>query len=211
MPSLPRPLTPLEARIVGVLVEKERTVPDSYPLSLNALVLGCNQKSSRSPTMEAAEVDVQAALDELRAMSLVVESSGGRVMRYAHNLPRVLAIPTEAAALVATLMLRGPQTPGELRINAERLHRFADLSSLEAYLAELAERRDGALVVELRRAPGARESRWTHLLCGAPAAEAAPAPTSGVPAPADDRIAALEARVAALEERLADLGSRTAT
>ena len=171
-----------------MLVEKERTVPDSYPLSLNALVLGCNQKTSRSPTMEAAEADVQAALDELRAMSLVVESSGGRVMRYAHNLPRVLAIPTESAALVATLMLRGPQTPGELRINAERLHRFADLCSLEAYLAELAARAAGALVVELPRAGGARENRWMHLLCGEPdlresrrGAERARASTTGSP------------------------------
>ena len=208
MPSLPRPLTALEARVVGVLVEKERTVPDSYPLSLNALCTGCNQKTSRSPLMDASEAEVRVALDDLRALSLVVETSGGRVMRYAHNLPRVLGIPTESAALVATLMLRGPQTPGELRINAERLHRFADLGSLEAYLAELAERRDGALVAELRRAPGARESRWTHLLCGAPAADAAPTAATD-PEPAQDRVAGLEARVAALEERLAALEERT--
>ena len=214
MPSLPRPLTALEARVVGVLVEKERTVPDSYPLSLNALVTGCNQKTSRSPLMEASESDVQAALDDLRTLSLVVESSGGRVMRYAHNFPRVLGIPVESAALVATLMLRGPQTPGELRINAERLHRFADIGSLEAYLAELAERRDGPLVVELKRAPGARESRWTHLICGAPAADtaqaadAAPAPAAATTA-THDRYAELEARIAALEARVAALeGSR---
>ena len=143
MPTALRPLTPIEARVLGVLVEKERTVPDAYPLSLNALVAGCNQKTSRSPPMELAEADVQRALDELRPLSLVVESSGGRVMRYAHNLPRVLGIPTESAAIVATLMLRGPQTPGELRINCERLHRFADISSLEAYLAELAARPAG--------------------------------------------------------------------
>ncbi|MEO8487611.1 MAG: YceH family protein [Betaproteobacteria bacterium] len=203
-----RPLTALEARVLGVLVEKERTVPDSYPLSLNALLSGCNQKTSRAPLMEASDTDVQAVLDELRALSLVVETSGGRVMRYAHNLPRVLSIPTEAAALVATLMLRGPQTPGELRINAERLHRFADLSSLEAYLAELAARKPGALVVELPRASGAREHRWMHLLSGAPSsADMAPV---AAPSPSHDRLSELEARVARLEERLdaLDAGER---
>ena len=208
MPAALRPLTPTEARVLGVLVEKERAVPDTYPLSLNALVAGCNQKTSRSPLMELAEADVQRALDELRALSLVVESSGGRVMRYAHNLPRVLGVPTESAAIVATLMLRGPQTPGELRINAERLHRFADISSLEAYLAELASRPAGALVAELPRAPGARESRWAHLLGGAPAR--AEADEDGAARPTltcgdDERLAALEARVARLEEALVAL------
>jgi len=208
MATLPRQLSALEARVVGVLVEKERTVPDTYPLSLNALVAGCNQKTSRAPLMEASDADVQAALDELRALSLVVETSGGRVMRYSHNLPRVLAIPSESAALVATLMLRGPQTPGELRINAERLHRFADISSLEAYLAELAARPAGALVVELPRASGARENRWMHLLSGEPVDTPAHAHAHARavdPAPAHDRIAALEARIARLEARIAAL------
>ena len=204
MPAPLRPLTALEARVLGVLVEKERTVPDSYPLSLNALVAGCNQKTSRAPLMEVGDAEVQAALDELRGLSLVVESSGGRVMRYAHNLPRVLGVPTEAAALVATLMLRGPQTPGELRINAERLHRFADLSSLEAYLAELAARSAGALVVELSRAPGARENRWMHLLCGPPAPGDA-MPAAIAPIAGADRLAALEARVEELERDVREL------
>jgi uncharacterized protein len=202
MPTPLRALTPLEARVLGVLVEKERTVPDTYPLSLNAIVAGSSQKTSRAPLMEIGEADAQAALDELRALSLVVESSGGRVMRYAHNLPRALAIPSESAAIVATLMLRGPQTPGELRINTERLHRFADISSLEAYLAELAARPAGALVAELPRAPGSRENRWTHLLCGAPAIAAA-APASIAAPHEDDRLAALEARVERLERALA--------
>jgi uncharacterized protein YceH (UPF0502 family) len=208
MPTPLRPLSPLEARILGVLVEKERTVPDSYPLSLNALVAGCNQKTSRAPLMEVADAEARAALDDLRALSLVVESSGGRVMRPAHNLPRVLGVPTEAAALLATLMLRGAQTPGELRINTERLHRFADISSLEAYLAELAERSAGALVVELPRASGARENRWMHLLCGAPTASATEddpsSSRSSLTCGDDDRLAALEARVARLEALLAD-------
>lgn len=210
---LPRPLSVHETRVLGVLVEKEKTVPDSYPLSLNAIVLGANQKTSRAPLLELSERDAQEALDALRPLSLVVESSGSRVMRYAHNLPRVLGIPTEAAALVATLMLRGPQTPGELRTNAERLHRFADLSSLEAYLAELRDRPAGALVVELARAPGARETRWMHLLgdpddnAFVPVSASATAPVSAATVVADDaRFAALEARVAALEARLAELG-----
>jgi len=208
MPSLPRPLSALEARVVGVLVEKERTVPDTYPLSLNALVSGCNQKTSRAPMMDASDADVRAALDELRALSLVVESSGGRVMRYAHNLPRVLGVPAESAALVATLMLRGAQTPGELRINVERLHRFADLGSLEAYLAELAARPAGALVVELARAPGARESRWMHLLCGEPPAVERMMTTATAAEPRNDRLAELEARIARLEARVAALDGR---
>jgi len=208
MPNALRPLTPLEARVLGVLVEKERTVPDTYPLSLNALVAGCNQKTSRSPLMDVSESDAKQALDELRSLSLVVESSGGRVMRYAHNLPRVLAIPTESAAIVATLMLRGPQTPGELRINTERLHRFADISSLEAYLAELAARPAGALVAEMPRSPGARENRWAHLLCGAPApmpVDEGHVPSPGVTCGDEDRVAALEARIARLEDAIAAL------
>ena len=208
MATLPRQLSALEARVVGVLVEKERTVPDTYPLSLNALVAGCNQKTSRSPMMDASDADVRAALDDLRALSLVVESSGGRVMRYAHNLPRVLGVPTESAALVATLMLRGPQTPGELRINVERLHRFADLGSLEAYLAELAARPAGALVVELSRAPGARENRWMHLLCGEPPAVERMTTTATAAEPRNDRLAELEARIARLEARVAALDGR---
>jgi uncharacterized protein YceH (UPF0502 family) len=176
--SLP-PLTLLETRVLGVLVEKQKTVPDTYPLTLNALVAGCTQKTSRDPVIEATDGQVQEAIDHLRTLSLVVETSGGRVMRYAQNIARVLAVPTESVALLATLMLRGPQTPAEIRQNAERLHRFADVSSVEAYLAELSGRRDGALVVELARAPGARETRWMHLLSGEPALERAPPPSMG--------------------------------
>jgi uncharacterized protein len=166
----PRPLSPLtelEARVLAVLVEKQHTVPDTYPLSLNAVVAGCNQKTSRDPVIQASESGVQGALDSLRHRSLVIESSGGRVMRYAQNAKRVLEVPSEAVALLATLMLRGPQTAGELRINCERLHRFSDISAVEGYLNELAERPAGALVAELPRQPGSRENRWAHLLCGA--------------------------------------------
>ena len=160
-----RSLTPLEARIVAVLLEKQHTVPDSYPLSLNALLMGCNQKTAREPVMNLSEAEVLGALDELRDLSLVVEVSGSRVARYEHNLQRVLGVPSQSAALLAVLMLRGPQTAAELRQNSERLHRFADISSVEAFLAELAEA-DPPKVVKLQRAPGEREARWAHLLCG---------------------------------------------
>ena len=168
-------LSLLETRVLGVLVEKRHTVPDTYPLTLNALVSGCNQKTSRDPVIEASEAEVQAVVDHLRQLALVVESSGGRVMRYAENAGRVLGIPSESVALVATLLLRGPQTPAEIRQNCERLHRFADVSSVEAYLAELASRSAGPMVVELPRAPGARENRWAHLLSGPPVVRAAEA------------------------------------
>jgi hypothetical protein len=160
-----RALTPLEARVLGVLVEKQATVPDTYPLSLNSLVAGCNQKTARDPVINASESDVLAAIDGLKSQSLVFETSGGRVSKYEHNAARGLNVPGAAAALLAVLMLRGPQTVAELRANAERLHRFADISSVEGFLNELAERYPPRAVL-LARAPGAREQRWAHLLCG---------------------------------------------
>ena len=193
--------------MLGVLVEKQHTVPDAYPLTLNALVSGCNQKSSRDPVIEAAESEVQAALDHLKSLALVVESSGGRAMRYAHNVGKVLAIPPQSVALLAVLFLRGPQTPGELRINSERLHRFGDLLAVEAFLRELNERPAGALVVELPRAPGARETRWSHTVSGEPVV--APAATATAPAPAATptlgEVAALQATVDRLQGEVAAL------
>ena len=171
-------LSPLETRVLGVLVEKERTVADTYPLSLNALTAGCNQKNNRDPLMSASEGEVQATVDRLRPLSLVIESSGSRVMRYSQNVQRVLKVPTEAVALLATLWLRGPQTAAELRSASERLHRFADVSSVEGYLEELATRpteQGGPLVMLMQRRPGSREPRWAHLLSGTPAEEAVPA------------------------------------
>ena len=199
-------LSLLETRVLGVLVEKQHTVPDTYPLTLNALVAGCNQKTSRDPLINATEAEAQATIDRLRALSLIVESSGGRVMRYAHNVERVLGVPSQAVALLATLMLRGPQTVAELRMNSERLHRFADISSVEGFLHELADRPARALVVLLPRQPGARETRWAHLLSGAPAIVSAPA-AAAADAPDDavtvGEIAALKANVAQLQDELA--------
>ena len=196
-------LTLLETRVLGTLVEKQHTVPDTYPLTLNALVSGCNQKTSRSPVMSATESEVQASLDSLKRRNLAIESSGSRVARYAHNVDAVLKVPSQSVAILTVLMLRGPQTPGELRINCERMHRFADLSAVEAFLQELAARPAGALVVQLGRLPGARENRWAHLLSGTPAADAI---LKGKDA--RDEIAGenpLEARVARLESEVAEL------
>jgi uncharacterized protein YceH (UPF0502 family) len=204
------PLSLLEARVLGVLAEKQHTVPDTYPLTLNALTAGCNQKSSRDPVLNASEAEVQVAVDRLKSLALVVESSGGRVMRYAHNIERVLGIPSQAVALLATLMLRGAQTVGELRINCERLHPFADVSAVDGFLHELAERADDPLVAELPRAPGARENRWTHLLSGrenAALPQAVPGDVITLSELAAIRtsVAELRAEVEVLKAKVADL------
>ena len=201
----------LEARVLGVLIEKAHTVPDSYPLSLNSLTLGCNQKTARDPVLNASEAEVQGAADALRSLSLAFESSGSRVTRFEHNLGRALALPSQSVALLAVLMLRGPQTVSELRTNSDRLHRFADLSSVEAFLDELAERaqeKGGPLVVKLPRAAGSREARWAQLLCG-PVDMSAPAGGTG----ADDlvatsELAALRSQQAVLQTELAALRER---
>jgi hypothetical protein len=206
-------LSLLEARVLGVLVEKQHTVPDTYPLTLNALVAGCNQKTSRDPVLNATDAEVQAAVDHLRSLALIIESSGGRVMRYAHNVERVLQVPPQAVAIIAALMLRGPQTTGELRLNCERLYRFADISSVEAFLAELSERATGALVVELARQPGARENRWAHLLSGTPAPDATAVTPIADWNPGEitvGELAALKANVSRLESEIAGLRATVA-
>jgi uncharacterized protein YceH (UPF0502 family) len=185
-----RELSLLEARVLGVLVEKAHTVPDSYPLSLNSLVSGCNQKTARDPVLNATDAEVQDAVDALKSLSLAFESSGSRVSRYEHNMGRVMGLPSQSVALLAVLMLRGPQTSAELRANSERLHKFADVSSVEGFLTELAERsaeKGGPLVVRLPRAPGSREARWAHLMSGAVDVTAMP-----VSADAEDFVAASE-------------------
>ncbi|WP_296223707.1 YceH family protein [Ralstonia sp. UBA689] len=160
-----RALTALEGRVLGVLVEKQKTVPDTYPLSLNALASGCNQKTARSPVMAVTEAEILAAIDGLKSLSLVMEGSSSRVTRFEHNMNRVFGIPSQSIALLTTLLLRGPQTAAELRLNAARLHAFADISSVEAFLDELAAN-NPPYVVKLPRMAGERESRWMHLLCG---------------------------------------------
>jgi len=200
-----RPLIPIEARVLATLMEKARTVPDSYPLTLNSLVAGCNQKTSREPLMNVTEVQAQEALDALKLLSLAFESSGSRVARWEHNFQRAMGVPEQSAVLLGLLILRGPQTAGELRINCERWYRFADISSVEAFLEELqdrAEEKGGSLVVKLPRAPGMREQRWAHLLCGP--VEVGPEAMQAIAGGAQFN---LEARIEALEHEVAGLRS----
>jgi uncharacterized protein len=208
------PLTLAEARVLGTLMEKARTVPDSYPMTLNALVAGCNQKSSRDPITQLVDAEVQEALDGLKRRSLAFATSGNRVERWAHNFQRAMVVPEQSAVLLGLLMLRGPQTAGELRIHSERWYRFADISSVEGFLEEMRDRSEdkgGALVVQLPRGPGSREARWAHLLCGpvdvataAAAAEARAAPDGELAT----RVTALENEVAQLRAVVADLASQ---
>ncbi len=207
-----RPLSPAEARVLATLMEKARTVPDSYPLTLNSLQTGCNQKSSRDPVMNLSEAEISEAIDGLRELSLVVESSGSRVTRYEHNFQRRVGVPEQSAVLLGLLMLRGPQTAGELRINADRWYKFLDIASVEAFLEELqdrAEEKGGPLVAKLPRAPGAREQRWAHLL-GGPVDISIPADAPPRPAAAvqEERLQALEARVDELERLLQNLSEQ---
>jgi len=205
-----RELSLLEARVLGVLIEKAHTVPDSYPLSLNSLVSGCNQKTTRDPVMNATEAEVQVTADALKSLHLVFESSGSRVTRYEHNMGRVMALPSQSVALLAVLMLRGPQTSSELRANTDRLHRFADVSSVDGFLEELATRpedKGGPLVVKLPRAPGAREARWSHLLCGAIDVSAMPVAAQSEDFVAASELAALKSQQLAMQREIDDLRS----
>ena len=194
-------LTPIEARALGTLMEKARTVPDSYPLSLNALVLGCNQKSSRDPLMEITDDEAKNALTSLKSQSLVFEASASRVPRFEHNFQRAARVNEAQAVVMGLLMLRGPQTAAELRLNTERWYKFADISSVEGFLEELQDRaveKGGALTVKLPRAPGAREQRWAHLLCG-PIDTSFTAGVAGAQGSTTaERLAALETEVTAL-------------
>ena len=204
--STPTPtLSPVEARVLGTLMEKARTVPDSYPLTLNTLLLGCNQKTSREPLMELDEAQILSAIESLQQAQLVREVSGARVRRFEHNAQRALGVPEQSAVLLGVLMLRGAQTAAELRLNCERWYRFADISSVEGFLEELQDRsqeKGGPMVVKMARAPGAREQRWAHLLCG-------PVDATQTGAPGTDRsgnVAAsqeAQARIERLESEVA--------
>ena len=201
-------LSAIEARVLGTLMEKARTVPDSYPLTLNSLLLGCNQKSSREPLMELDEAEVASALDNLKNLNLVRESSSGRSTRFEHNFQRGIGVYEQAAVLLGLLILRGPQTAGELRLNAERWYKFADISSVEGFLEELQERsaeKGGPLVIKLARAHGAREQRWAHLLCGAVDPNQGGESSAAVSGGNAERIARLETEVASLRETVQKL------
>lgn len=210
-----RTLTPQEARVLATLMEKARTVPDSYPLSLNTLVLGCNQKTSRDPVMELTESQAQAAIDTLKKQSLVFEASSSRVTRFEHNFQRGFGVTEPQAVVLGLLMLRGPQTPGELRINSERWYKFADIASVEDALGELKARGEDSgapMVVQLARTAGMREQRWAHLLCGEsllmPYTQAGPADATANPDTEPVSLGQAERmqqRIDALERQVAQL------
>jgi len=202
-------LSDREVRVLGALIEKEITTPDYYPLSLNALTNACNQKSNRHPVMALDEQAVRETLDDLQHKGLAgpMSTADSRVTKFAHRWQEVFNFDRRETALLCELMLRGPQTPGELRAHAERMHRFDDLESLEATLQKLSER-DRPFVKKLPRQPGTKESRYAQLLAGekpewtAAAAEPAVASTSH---PSGEQILRLETEIGDLRRQLADL------
>jgi hypothetical protein len=203
-------LNDIELRILGCLIEKELTTPEYYPLSLNGLTNACNQKSNRDPVLALDEADVVRGLDSLRFKQLVVVSSdGGRVPKYRHILAEKLRLVPHELALLCELLVRGPQTVGELRTRAERMHSFSDLDAVEEALGELMARED-PLVTRLVRQPGRKESRYAHLFSGEPEVafeEHPPRPESArlrVMA-GDERLANLEEEVAVLRAEVAGL------
>ena len=210
-----RSLTPIECRVLGSLIEKESTTPEYYPLSLNALVNACNQKSSREPVMELSEADVRSALFELENLGLVRVLAEGRVSKFEHRAYDVFGLRRPEIAVLGLLLLRGPQTAAELRARAERLYAFDDTGAVTATLERMAQRPDAesTLVRQLPRQPGARESRWIHLL-GADLDTRPSAEPSGPAedAPANDlqrRIDEMERIVQDLNDRIAILESRS--
>jgi uncharacterized protein YceH (UPF0502 family) len=199
-------LSPVQVRILGCLLEKERTTPDSYPLTMNGLLAACNQTSSRNPVVRLDEATVGNALQNLRAENLVriVYSRSNRADKYRHVLDEALGLDPAETALLAVLMLRGPQTPSELRARTERLHQFEDLSEVDEVLRRLAAR-DEPLVAPLERQPGQKESRWAQLMGGElPGGERA-APVEAPGPSRADRLAALEEAVDALRQEVARL------
>lgn len=203
-------LTPIEARIIGCLMEKQRTTPDQYPLTLNSLVSACNQKSARHPVMALSPGAVGHAVNQLRDRGLVHVGFNGRTERYDHKMVGSFFLSREEQAILCALLLRGPQTAGEIRTNTGRMADFSSLDTVTKTLHEMATR-EHALTVELPRLPGRREERWTHLLCGRPSEEAVPTAMTSAPerAGGSDRIQALELEVAELREDLDRLWALT--
>lgn len=213
---------PIQIRVLGSLIEKEITTPDAYPLSLNALVNACNQRSSRDPVLDLAEDEVRQALHSLEERDFVTVLNDARVPKFEHRVRTVLNLRRDETAVMCLLMLRGPQTPGELRSRSERLYTFDEIGSVQATLERLASRETppegvdskgatGPLVMLLPRQPGARESRYTHLLSGVPEFASVPSSSSvGRPdgASPSERIAKLESEVARLTEVIATLQDR---
>ena len=204
-------LSDVEVRVLGALIEKDITTPDYYPLSLNALVNACNQKNNRDPVMALGEDAVRTALESLQRQRLAGPASGadGRVTKYEHRLQEVFNFDRRETAILCVLLLRGAQTPGELRGRTERMYRFEELEDVLATIEKLSQR-EPALVAVLPRQPGTKESRYMHLLSGdAWAGEAAPARTAGSSL-GDDRVAHLESEVAQLRREVAEMREQLA-
>lgn len=203
-------LTAIQARVLGCLIEKAITTPDQYPLTLNALVNACNQKSNRDPVMSLSESDVVVGLDGLRhdhRLAALVHTSGSRVEKYRHSISDVIQLNHEQAAILCELLLRGPETVGELRTRASRMHELRDLNHVQQLLDELATHPGGRLVVKLPRERGRRESRWMHLLSGPvdvePVAAAAPETPSEHASQLQEEMAQLRAELEALKSEFA--------
>jgi len=200
-------LNPVEARILGALIEKDITTPDHYPLSLNALINACNQRSNRDPVMSLGEDAVRDALLGLQEKRLAgpVSSADSRVPKYEHRLQEAFNLPRAETAVLCVLLLRGPQTPGELRGRTERMHRFEELSDVTSTLQRLMQR-DAPLVSMLPRQPGTKETRYVHLLSGDAEVAESPAPEPVIGASADsDRIARLETEIESLRTEITGL------
>jgi uncharacterized protein YceH (UPF0502 family) len=206
---LPKTFDPVETRVLGALLEKEQATPEYYPLTVNALVAACNQKSNRDPVMELDSSDVLDALNRLHVDVLVWQKTGGRAERWRHSLDRRWEFDEATKAIMTLLLLRGAQTPGELRGRSDRLHQFASTTEVEKALKRLAEEPE-PLVVQLPRRPGQKESRWMHLAAGTPEVESLevasiPATDSPVRSRLADRIEELEKRVTQIEGELGRL------
>lgn len=207
-------LTKVDARVLGCLLEKAATTPDAYPLTLNSLLLACNQKSNRHPVVEYEEEEVLESIDDLRKAKLVfrVDVAGSRVAKYRHNIDELLGLDKAGKALLTVLLLRGPQTLGELRTRCERMHPFATTEEVESTLQEIAEDIDRPLWTKLPRTPGKKEVRYQHLFSGEPDLsretqneEPSGNADSGPLSSRDARILNLEETVAALQNELAEL------
>ncbi|MBI5085734.1 MAG: YceH family protein [Acidobacteria bacterium] len=200
-------LDPIEARVLGCLAEKDMATPEYYPLSLNALVNACNQKSNRDPVVSYDDATVRQALNSLRdqGLAVFVSETGSRVEKYRHRLNERFNFTRGELALLTVLLLRGPQTPGELRQRTERLHNFGDLDTLHYALDKLAAREPEPLVRQLDRVPGMKESRWAHLLSGEPSLPAGESAAIVHTSALHERVEELEREVAALRRDLRDL------
>ncbi|HAM35855.1 MAG TPA: DUF480 domain-containing protein [Elusimicrobia bacterium] len=202
---MPDPLTAIEARILGSLVEKSLTTPELYPLSLNSLVNACNQKSNRDPVMNLGHAEVEKALAGLveRKFAARVYEAGARAVKYSHHIEVLLGSEDpKVIGVVCVLLLRGPQTPGEIKARTERLCRLESIPEVETLMRELSNRVDGAIISRLTRQPGQKEARYRQLFTNT---EPAPEPAAAPAQPPPDRLAQLEARVAALEAAVREL------